>query len=128
MLRSLAIVLLLAGISIDAPSRAQEIRRDDGPDAVVTPELRGKVIEGALRRLKEAYVFPDVAKKMDEAIQARVTRKEYDDVTSAKRLAQMLTDHLQAVSHDKHLRVNYLAGGRPEMIRGRPGPEEREKM
>jgi retinol-binding protein 3 len=128
MVRSLAIVLLFAGISIDAPVRAQEIGRDEGPDAIVTPELRSKVIEGALRRLKAAYVFPEVAKKMDEAVQARVTRKEYDDVTSAKQLAQMLTDHLQAVSHDKHLRVNYLAGGRPEMMHGKPGAGEREKM
>src|SRR4029077_2506232 len=52
----------------------------------------------------------------------------YDDVTSAKRLAQMLTDHLQAVSHDKHLRVNYLSEGRPEMMRGKRGPDGRERM
>jgi retinol-binding protein 3 len=62
---------------------------------------------------------------MHDAVQARVARKEYDDVTSAKRLAQMLTDHLQAVSHDKHLRVNYLPGA---IISGKPGPDEREKM
>jgi hypothetical protein len=126
--RCLNVVLLLAAFAIAAPAPAQDVRPDDGPDAILTPELRSKVIEGALRRLKAAYVFPEVAKKMNEAVQDRVARKEYDEVTSTKRLAQMLTDHLQAVSHDKHLRVNYMAGGRSAIIRGRPGPDEREKM
>ena len=78
------------------------------------------------RRLKEAYVFPDVAQKMEQAVQDRMARKEYDEITSAGRLAQLLTDHLQQVSHDKHLRVSY--GGPAGMPRGRPGPADREKM
>jgi C-terminal processing protease CtpA/Prc len=80
---------------------------------VIAPQLRTKVIEGVLDRLNESYVFPDVAKQMAAAIHERIARKEYDEVTSAKKLAALLTAHLQAISHDKHLQVNYAAKGLP---------------
>ncbi len=69
--------------------------------------LRAQVIEGALKQLNDAYVFPEVAKKMEAAIRERLARKEYDAITSPGALASTLTAHLQEVSHDKHLRVTY---------------------
>ncbi|MEW6126203.1 MAG: serine hydrolase [Acidobacteriota bacterium] len=66
---------------------------------------RVQVIEGALKQLNAAYVFPEVAKKMEAAIRERMQRKEYDAITNPAALAVTLTNHLQEVSHDKHLRV-----------------------
>jgi hypothetical protein len=117
-------VALLLTAAFASPAWA----RDDGPDATITPELRTKVINGVLRRLKDAYVFPEVARKMDAAVQERVTKKEYDGVRSAKKLASMLTEHLQAVSHDKHVRVNFIAGNGPNMFLRQASPRDREKM
>jgi hypothetical protein len=93
-----------------------------GPDRTLTAQERTEVIEGALKHLNEAYVFPDVAAKMAAAIRARVERKEYDAVTSARALAETLTTHLQEVSKDKHLRVIYSAEPFPE--RQQPTPED----
>lgn len=70
---------------------------------------RAEVIDGALKALNEGYVFPEVAKQMEEAIRARQQRKEYDAIVSARALASPLTDHLRAVSKDGHLAVNYSA-------------------
>ena len=78
-------------------------------DLAIDAAARAEVIDGALKALNDGYVFPDVAARMEQAIRARQQRKEYDSITSARQLAQMLTEHLREVSHDKHLGVNYSA-------------------
>jgi len=77
------------------------------PDMQIDAATRSAVIEGAIKNLNAAYVFPEVAKKMEQALRQRLADKEYDTVASAKALADKLTADLQAVSHDKHLRVGY---------------------
>src|SRR5262245_46689040 len=77
------------------------------PDLTIDEQVRSKVIENALKNLNDFYVFPDVAKRMQESIRARLAKNEYDRITSAKEFAAALTTHLQDVSHDKHLRVVY---------------------
>src|SRR5258706_10828897 len=80
---------------------------------------RARVIDGALANLNEFYVFPETAKKMEEALRARQKKGEYDAITEGEAFAALLTDHLQEVSHDKHLRVNCSARVLPK---GEPGP------
>src|SRR5712692_2916845 len=64
---------------------------------------RAHVIDGAVASLNEFYVFPETAKKMEEALRARQKNGKYDAVNDAEAFAKVLTDHLQEVSHDKHL-------------------------
>ena len=40
-------------------------------------------------------------------VRKRVAGKEYDDITSAQKFAQKLTEDLREVCHDKHLGVSY---------------------
>jgi hypothetical protein len=79
---------------------------------------RARVIDGAVASLNEFYVFPETAKKMEETLRARQKNGKYDAVIDAEAFATVLTDHLQEVSHDKHLRVNFvprvLPKGEPE--------------
>jgi hypothetical protein len=88
---------------------------------------RTRVIDGAIANLNEFYVFPETAKKMEEAIRARQKNGEYDSVTKASALASVLTNHLREVSHDKHLGVNFSPGVLPK---GDPGqsPEAQARM
>src|SRR5215216_1814804 len=96
------------------------------PDLTIDAATRTAVIEGALKNLNDYYVFPEVAKKMDQAIRERVGRKEYDQITSARALSQKLTEHFQEVSHDKHLRVGYSAEVIPiNSGNGEPTAEQR---
>ncbi len=96
-------------------------------DMSIDAKMRVAVIEGALRALNENYVFPEVAKQMEQAVHARMKRKEYNAITSARALANTLTQHLQEVSRDKHLRVNYSFEKQPEFKFNEEPPEERER-
>src|SRR5688572_24449257 len=64
-------------------------------DAQLDAATRSAVIEGALKNLNDAYVFPEAARKMEQAIRERVARKEYEAITSPQLLAAKLTEHLR---------------------------------
>jgi hypothetical protein len=104
------------------------IAQPEQPDLTIDATTRTQVIDTILKRLNDSYVFPDVAKKMEQSIRERVEKKEYDQITSAKQFATTLTNDLQAVSHDKHLRVRYSHEAIPERgPRREPTAEEREQ-
>jgi hypothetical protein len=98
--------LLLAGAAL---AQGNNLPADKTIDAA----KRQAVIEGAIKRLHESYVFPAVAQQMETALRERMQRKEYDSITSATVFATRLTEHLQAVSKDKHLRVRFTGGAMP---------------
>jgi hypothetical protein len=126
-IQSLVIAILLlsmAGFVGRCP--AQVMIKKDQPDFTITAEQRNEVIDGVLKQLTEAYIFPEKAKEMGQAIRARREKKEYDTMTSAKLLSETLTNQLQEISHDKHLRVVYSHDPLPKPRR--PGPEERKRM
>jgi hypothetical protein len=98
------------------------------PDLSIDAATRTQVIDTVLKRLNESYVFPEVAKQMEQSIRERVEKKEYDQITSAKQFVMTLTNDLQAVSKDKHLRVRYSHQAIPERgPRREPTAEEREQ-
>lgn len=68
---------------------------------------RARVIDSAIAKLDESYVFPETAKRMADSVRARQKRGEYDAVTNGASFARLLTEDFQNVSHDRHLRVNF---------------------
>ena len=92
-------------------------------DKTIDAQKRLEVIEGAIKKLHETYVFPEVAKQMEAALRERMQRKEYDTISSSSALARTLTEQLQAVSKDKHLRVLFTGNGAPA-FGGRLNPEQ----
>jgi retinol-binding protein 3 len=86
---------------------------------------RARVIDGAITNLNQYYVFPDTAKKMEEVVRARQKKGEYDAITDGNAFAKMLTENLQAVSHDKHLRVDFSPAPMPERPEGPPDANAR---
>jgi hypothetical protein len=122
-----ALCLLLLGsrlLTAQAPAPAA--------DQTVDAKTRGEIIDAALAALNEAYVYPEVAAKMEAAIRARQKRGEYDAVTSGRQFAQMLTDHLRDVSRDRHLSVTFNPQGPPPPPAPPPGgptaPEDRQRI
>ena len=88
------------------PALAQQPQRPpEPPDMQVDAAARKEAVDTLVKRLNETYVFPEVAAKMEQALRSHET--EYAQITSARQFAQKLTEDLQAVSHDKHLRVRY---------------------
>src|SRR5262245_40627190 len=107
--RFVLFVLFTAAAWWPSPSyvAAQALVQKDQTNTTFTAEQRMEVLNGALKRLNDFYIFPDKAREMEKAIRARQEKKEYDGISSAQTFAETLTKHLQEVSHDKHLRVMY---------------------
>jgi retinol-binding protein 3 len=83
------------------------VAQNEQTDMTLDAKTRTEVIDTILQNLNDSYVFADVAKKMEADVRNRLKNKEYDSVTSAKQFAAKLTEDLQSVSKDKHLRVRY---------------------
>ncbi|CAN5827851.1 S41 family peptidase [soil metagenome] len=109
--------LLIAGVLAAAlAAGGYAVRGEQAPSGTVDSATRAQVIDLALAQLQKAYIFADAAEKMSVAIRARAAAKEYDAITGGREFAEKLTADLQAVSHDKHLRIRYS----PESLPARP--------
>ena len=93
--------------------------------ATLNVEQRASILGEIASLLERRYVFPDVATRMNADLRARAGRGEFDTVTDPASFADMLTRHLQAISHDKHLRVQVGAPGRAGGPASRPRGEAR---
>jgi peptidase S41-like protein len=76
-----------------------------GQPATARPVSPGPVVDALAAMVAERYQDETVAKRMAADLAARRARGEYDALATADALASRLTADLQAISHDKHLRV-----------------------
>lgn len=114
-----AVVIVIGNYVIIAQKR---------PDIDIDPPTQKRVVDKLSTDLKENYVFPDLAKKMANDINARLRKGEYAKATSGIKFAKTLTENLQKISKDKHLRVRFSQ--RPIPVRKRrtePTEEERKR-
>ena len=124
--KSLAILvlLILAAFQVSTAQQAEPQQ----PDVTIDAATRVQIIESISKRLNDMYVFPEIAKKMEASLRERLTKKEYDEITSSRTFAETLTKDLQAVSKDKHLRVRYSHEPMPvRQPRREPTAEERDE-
>jgi hypothetical protein len=94
----------------------------------VDAATRTRVIDAAVARLAEYYVYPDLAKKMGDALREHQKQGAYDAINDGPTFAKTLTDHLRAVSKDLHLAVWFTPKSVPDKEPGEPTPEDKEKM
>ena len=87
---------------------------------------RKKVIDGVDSNLKEYYVDAPLAQQMSDALKAHEAKGDYNAISDGDALATRLTDDLRAVSHDKHLGVNFNPFKMPP--RGEPTPEDEARF
>lgn len=118
----------LAVLPLASPNDVRAQAPRELPDRQIDAAIRTQVIEAALKRLSDYYVFPERATGIEQAVRERVKNKEYEQITSAKEFARKLTADLQAVSRDKHLSVFYFHRGAPPDERQEPTPEQRERQ
>jgi hypothetical protein len=90
----------------------------------IDADTRARVIEGAIAKLNENYVFPETAKKMAQDLRRRQKRGEYDAVTEGFQFATLLTAHLREISRDKHLGVSFF----PAKLPGNPAVPSAEQL
>jgi len=86
----------------------------------IGPAERKRVIDSVIANLREHYVYPNVARKMIDALLTHERNEDYEKETDGAAFAALLTKQLQDVSHDLHLRVAFSAAEVPDHP---PGPE-----
>jgi retinol-binding protein 3 len=97
-------------------------------DMKIDSAEQAHAIDGAIAALNEYYVFPDVAKKMEAALREHQQKKEYETITNGDAFAARLTDDLRAVSHDKHLGVNFSIRPIPQRSDAPPSADDQARM
>jgi hypothetical protein len=115
---TLTAVFSCTEIFAQAPAAPQQ-------DMTVDAATKTQTIDAVLSELNKRYVFPEVAKQMETDVRSRAAKKEYDNITSARDFANKLTEDLQSVSRDKHLRVGYSY--EPIPVRGQTGEPTAEE-
>jgi C-terminal processing protease CtpA/Prc len=103
----LSLALLLAASSVP-----------QAPDALSASE-RKEAIAKLAEALQQAYVFPEIGERLSASVRGRSESGGYDGCKDAESFARALTEDLQAISHDKHLRVR-TEGGPPRAEAPRP--------
>jgi hypothetical protein len=104
------ILLLLAAVpALAAPPEA--------PSAIDAKD-RAAIIDDIAAALRDTYVFPDVAQRMEEHVRRRLQSGAYDRLGTLEIFTEKLTADLRSVSHDLHLAVLWA----PEP----PAPEAEE--
>jgi retinol-binding protein 3 len=86
---------------------------------------RKKVIDGVNIELKEYYVEAATAKQLADALKAHESKGDYDAISDGDALAARLTNDMQEVSHDRHLRVDFNPFKMPPEVEPTPEDETR---
>ncbi len=75
--------------------------------SAVTPANITEVIQALSTRLREDYVFPNVAEKMCDNLQKYYDEGFFTGITEGESLANLLTGFLRDATNDNHLKVTY---------------------
>lgn len=81
-------------------------QQPEGKSLNITAEERDAAVRAIAKEFDARYVFPEVATKVKEALEAKIKDKNYDSITTGQALADKLTTDIQAICKDKHVRVN----------------------
>lgn len=120
-------VLGYGGLALVEPARdvvrylsLLRIGRDpQAPWLTIDAVGRARVVATAAALLDSFYVFPQVARQIGDTLRARLARGEYERYANVASYAMRLNDDLSALSHDKHMTVEYLP---PAEAAGMSGP------
>jgi retinol-binding protein 3 len=106
----LAVAAVIACFAHSPPATASEPPR---PDLAISAATRAEVIRGVIREVESLYVFPDKARQIAATVRRQEKSKAFASMDSAGSLTRALTQILQDVGSDGHLRVDYSVTPRP---------------
>ena len=119
---------VLAALVLAAPASAQMFGGGpDEPDTPITAKEKAAVIESLAVAVRDRYVFADRGAELARILRQRYAKKEYDRITGSKEFADSLLAHMQAYTHDKHMRVHYRHEPFPVREDRESGPNDAER-
>ena len=100
-----------AGLALgsDASGQSRLTAWLDARGASIDAARRSAVIERALELFLANYVFLDRAERAVGDVRARLSRGEYESVTSPARLAELVGRHLAEATGDRHVQMKFGA-------------------
>jgi C-terminal processing protease CtpA/Prc len=72
---------------------------------VVSSEVRGDVVSKLVENMTNNYVFPEKAEEVSVLVRSKLSNGEYDSFEDGAEFAKALTEDVQQVTRDKHIRV-----------------------
>lgn len=104
---SLSLLLLLAAAP---PVTAQTVPPPSAtaPAATIDAAMRKKVIDGAIAKISEFYVFPNKVPAIAKVLRAGLAGK-YAAITDAKAFADAVNVDIESVANDRHMRLFWSA-------------------
>jgi hypothetical protein len=85
-----------------ASALAAADQRPVAAPAIINARARKEVLDTLAQKLESQYVVVDMAMKLAATVRAKEKTNAYKNITQGPELAQVLTDDLFAVAHDKH--------------------------
>lgn len=74
-------------------------------------QLENQVIKGVVEKVitevKENYIFPEKAQLVSELLSNNLNQGLYNHIIDGEEFAKTITENMQEVTHDKHLRLRY---------------------
>jgi C-terminal processing protease CtpA/Prc len=83
------------------------------------------VVDAVIQQMNSRYVFPEVARKVEAGLRAKLRAHAFDGAASGEALAEQLTGELLEITHDKHIRVEYSEEPLPPRTDAQPSAEEK---
>lgn len=84
----------------------------------LTAQERNSALDQIAKALEENYVFPETGSKMAAMLRNKAHTNAYEKLEAPTEFVKRVTEDLQAICHDKHLRVR--AGQEPDFRGGEP--------
>jgi hypothetical protein len=91
---------------------------------IINKKEKKEVIVKIRKMLVDQYIFPDIAVDIKKLINENIHNGIYDSYTDPRTFAKRLTNDLQSISQDKHLRVRFD----PERVRELLAEESQPKL
>lgn len=66
-----------------------------------------EIINSLIVALNEHYIFADIAKEIEKDLSLSLAPKKYENIKYPEDFSKRVTDDLQRISEDKHLRLCY---------------------
>lgn len=83
----------------------------------LAPDAARKIVDGIAAELRESYVFPELGNRAADAIESDLRSNVYATARDPAELARQLTERLQSLTSDSHVRVIH---GNPFANRPKP--------
>ncbi len=86
----------------------------DTKQIVIDITAHKEIVQCLSEKVKTYYIFPDIAQQISTRLQKHLADGEYSNITNGNVLSKVLTEHIQEINQDKHLRIQWSSVPLPD--------------